>query len=175
MIGTFEDVTDTIRMGQPRKPAEFIKLWMSRGCTRKEAKQGYNSIQNAKVYQSEYYIVHVEKKEEGWIHLSIRNADGSSRHDWRDFQEIKNTLVGRENEGIELYPAESRMLDECNQFHLWVREDPEDKVPVGRDLGRRVSNKPDAPNTFQRGSDDIERMADSQGKVVTNNKIKEKS
>ena len=175
MIGTFEDVTDTIRMGQPRKPSEFIKLWMSRGCTRQEAKQAYNSIQNAKVYQSDHYIVHVEKKDLGWIHLSIRNADGSSRHDWRDFQEIKNTLVGRENEGIELYPAESRMLDECNQFHLWVREDPEDKVPVGRDLGRRVSNEPDATNTFQRGSDDVERMADSQGKVITNNKIKEKS
>ena len=53
------------------------------------------------------------------IHLSIRNADRSARHDWRDFQRIKNQLAGPEWEAVEIYPAESRLVDAANQYHLW--------------------------------------------------------
>lgn len=57
------------------------------------------------------------------IHLSIRNADRTSvKHDWRDFQRIKNQLAGPEWEGVEIYPAESRKVDGANQFHLWCFE-----------------------------------------------------
>lgn len=52
--------------------------------------------------------------------LGISNRDGSARHDWRDFQRIKNNLVGSEAEGLELYPAESRRLDPSNYFLLYV-------------------------------------------------------
>jgi hypothetical protein len=53
-------------------------------------------------------------------HLSIKSRDKSARHDWRDFQRIKNELCGEECEAIEIYPAESRCVDTANQFHLWV-------------------------------------------------------
>lgn len=57
-------------------------------------------------------------------HLSIKRIDkdaiGSER--FRDFQRIKNELVGDEHEGMELYPAESRLVDASNQYHLWVFE-----------------------------------------------------
>jgi hypothetical protein len=53
-------------------------------------------------------------------HLSIRRVDRKACRDWRDFQAIKNQLCGAEREGIELYPAESRVVDTANQFHLWV-------------------------------------------------------
>jgi hypothetical protein len=53
------------------------------------------------------------------IHLSIKNQDRSTRHDWRDFQRIKNQLCGPEWEAIELYPAESRLVDMANQYHLF--------------------------------------------------------
>ena len=33
------------------------------------------------------------------IHLSFRNNDRSARHDWRDFQRIKNEFLGEEHEG----------------------------------------------------------------------------
>lgn len=52
--------------------------------------------------------------------LAIINRDRSCRRDWRDFQRIKNELVGPEREAIELYPAESRLVDTNNQFHLFV-------------------------------------------------------
>ncbi len=53
------------------------------------------------------------------VWLSIKNADNSARHDWRDLQRVKNELVGPEAEAAELYPAESRLVDNANQFHLW--------------------------------------------------------
>jgi hypothetical protein len=53
-------------------------------------------------------------------HLSIRRQDGAAVHDWRDFQRIKNELCGDEAEAIELYPAESRLVDGANQYHLYV-------------------------------------------------------
>ena len=54
------------------------------------------------------------------IWLSIKNADNSARHDWREFMRIKNDLVGTDVEAVELYPAESRLVDNANQFHLWA-------------------------------------------------------
>lgn len=55
-----------------------------------------------------------------WVHLSIKDHGRSTRHDWRDFQRIKNELVGPEYEGVELYPAESRLVDTANQYHIYV-------------------------------------------------------
>jgi hypothetical protein len=57
------------------------------------------------------------------VWLSIKRRDKEPCHDWRDFQEIKNQLVGPECEGIELYPAESRVVDTANQYHIWVIAD----------------------------------------------------
>jgi hypothetical protein len=53
------------------------------------------------------------------IHLSIKRLDRESLHDWRDIQRIKNELIGKEAEAVELYPAESRLVDGANQYHLW--------------------------------------------------------
>lgn len=53
------------------------------------------------------------------FHLSIRSVENDTRHDWRDFQRIKNELLGPEWEAVELYPAESRLTDTANQYHLW--------------------------------------------------------
>lgn len=51
--------------------------------------------------------------------IGISNTDQSAAHDWRDFQRIKNDIVGEEWEAVELYPAESRMIDPSNYFYLW--------------------------------------------------------
>ena len=53
------------------------------------------------------------------VWLSIRNNDRSPRRDWRDFQRIKNEIVGAEVEMVELYPQESHKVDTSNQYHLW--------------------------------------------------------
>jgi len=52
-------------------------------------------------------------------HLSIKRNDKNPLHDWRDLQRIKNEILGEEEEAMELYPAESRLVDGANQYHLW--------------------------------------------------------
>ena len=65
------------------------------------------------------------------IHLSIKRHDKAPVRDWRDMQEIKNQLVGPENEGLEIYPAESRLVDCATQRHLWCFVDPSFRIPLG--------------------------------------------
>ena len=70
----------------------------------------------------------------GWpdvIHLSIIPLDGSTGHPWSKFQQIKNMLVGPEYEAIEIYPAESRLVDMGTNYHLWVFITPHFRVPMG--------------------------------------------
>jgi len=64
--------------------------------------------------------------------LSFKNRDRSAHHDWRDIQRMKNELVGPEREAFEIYPAESRLHDTADQFHLWVLPAGE-SVPFGFD------------------------------------------
>lgn len=63
------------------------------------------------------------------VHLSIRRLDRGAARDWRDFQRIKNELVGAETEAVEIFPAESRLVDESNQYHLWCF--PKYRLPFG--------------------------------------------
>jgi hypothetical protein len=65
------------------------------------------------------------------VHLSIRRADRAAIHDWRDLQRIKNELVGPKCEGLEIYPAEERLVDSANQFHLWVFHSESFRLPIG--------------------------------------------
>lgn len=75
----------------------------------------------------------------GWPemwHLSIKRRDRQPlevdpQGRWRILQRIKNTLVGEQNEGVELYPAEARLVDTANQYHLWVLKDPTMRFPFG--------------------------------------------
>jgi hypothetical protein len=63
--------------------------------------------------------------------LSIKRRDKAPVHDWRDLQAIKNLIVGPEHEGFEIYPAESRLVDTANQYHVFVFLDPKVRLPVG--------------------------------------------
>lgn len=91
-------------------------------------------------------------------HLSIKSLDGSARHDWRDFQRIKNELVGPEHEAVELYPAESRLVDASNQYHLVVLPAGM-KFPFGYQ-DRLVSESKNLPGVNQRPWIDSERPSD---------------
>jgi hypothetical protein len=58
-------------------------------------------------------------------HLSFRRLDRQpvGREHFRDFQRIKNELLGPEACAFEIYPAESRLADTSNQFHLFAYDD----------------------------------------------------
>ena len=73
----------------------------------------------------------------GMIQIGINSHDGTARHDWRDFQGIKNQIAGAECEAFELYPAESRLLDPSNYYTLWCFPGLK-RLKVGINEGRRV-------------------------------------
>lgn len=72
------------------------------------------------VWGSDLYSVVVEHYPNGSAYLSIKRQDRHAIRDWRHLQSIKNEVVGAEREAVELFPAESRLMDEANQYHLWV-------------------------------------------------------
>jgi hypothetical protein len=76
--------------------------------------------------------------------LVIRRRDAEPGRDWRHFQMIKNQLCGPEREGFELYPAESRLVDTANQYHMFVLPAGQ-KMPVGY-AEREVSDAPFGKN-----------------------------
>jgi hypothetical protein len=119
---TESDIRDAMRPGQDY---ETIKAELER-----------------EVYAVEYWVndlYQVAKRPlrdpDGMVqayHLNIRRRDGKPIfRDWRHFQWIKNELVGEECEGLELYPAESRLNDTSNKYHLWVFADPIYRIPFG--------------------------------------------
>jgi len=92
-----------------------------------------DSVFRNRLYQVLVYRSYV-KASERWpeMHwLSIKRLDRRTIHDWRDMQRIKNEMIGMSHEAVEVYPAESRLLDTSNQYHLWVFADPELQLPFG--------------------------------------------
>ena len=104
-------------------------------CTWKEAKRQYQRVADNEIWVNDKYQVNIDRSiidhNIAWIHLSIKTHSKTADHDWREFQQIKDELIGPEYEGIELYPAHSRVVDTANQFHIWVLADPAARIPVG--------------------------------------------
>jgi hypothetical protein len=75
----------------------------------------------------------------GTISLSIKRNDKRPAHDWRELQAIKNEVAGWEREAVEIYPAESRLVDEADQSWLWVMPAGE-RIAIG--FGERVVDTP---------------------------------
>lgn len=104
--------------------------------TREQAEEMAARNRNEKVFRSRDWQVHAlpVKGQDGWpdmIHLNARRADREANHDWRTLQFIKNIIVGPEHEAVELYPAESRLTDTANNYHLWVLANPKARFPFG--------------------------------------------
>jgi hypothetical protein len=126
-----------------RRTIDQIKdLAKSTGATVKHIKAMLKDIyKNETVYKNDQYVVHCREVCDGnMIHLSLRRTDREPVTDWRDKQAIKNQLVGEECEAVEIFPAESRLMDTANQYHLWVFKDPAYRIPFGFDEGRVVSD-----------------------------------
>lgn len=108
-------------------------------CTRAQAEEFINKDRRQldAVWLNNLYQVNVYRVEATSVEapplkwLSIKRRDKAPVHDWRDFQRIKNEIVGPECEGVELYPAESRLVDCANQYHMFVITDPNFRFPFG--------------------------------------------
>lgn len=92
------------------------------------------------IWENEIYSATLRRYTSGWPFgggkwalIGIWCEDGEARHDWRDFQRIKNDLVGPDWEALELYPSEQRLMDPSNYYMLWCAP----KIPLGK-FERRV-------------------------------------
>ncbi len=100
-------------------------------------------LENIEIWENRFYYCQARKYSRGffigdspYVVIGITATDESARHDWRDFQRIKNDVVGNEWEAVELYPAESRLKDPSNRFYLWAV--PPGTLRFGLPAGRIV-------------------------------------
>lgn len=93
------------------------------------------------IWRNNKYVVIVTRDSKGNVTtLSIRRDDRGHMRDWRDLQRIKNELAGEEVEAVELFPAESRLVDTANQTWLWCFP-PGGYLPLG--FSERLVQGPD--------------------------------
>jgi hypothetical protein len=134
--GKFERAVDTFTSFE-----QFCQDYRDLNLSPPALRRMFDKLRRDKLYLSEQYQVAIDKDPDhnfvGMViwHLSVKRLDKEPIMDWRDLQAIKSQLCGAEAEAIQLFPAESRVVDTSNQYHLWVfmklgsRRLP--KVPVG--------------------------------------------
>ncbi len=81
-------------------------------------------------YANDIYTVRMREMAP-FVQLDIVRRDGQPCTNWREFQQIKNELIGPECEAVELFPAESRLVDTANQYHLWANPSRNFRFPFG--------------------------------------------
>ena len=122
---------------KPKTKKEMQEIAKKLGVPYKEVKDNFRRDEECDTFQNDTYMVmrfrNKSKNPElpDLIWLSIRKLDRSPVTDWREMQVIKNELIGPECEAVELYPAESRLVDTSNQFHMWGIDDPTYRFPFG--------------------------------------------
>jgi len=123
-------------------------LWEKTICIEK-AVQTMTMVQ---IYENDLYHVDVNFVPP-FAHLAIRRHDGQPCKEWLHFQQIKNEIIGPENEAMELFPAESRLVDSADEYHLWVHTDPTFRFPIG--FGSRFILTESKERAFCEGRDTV--------------------
>ena len=72
-----------------------------------------------KYVKNNVYSAQVIDTPEGML-LGIRRHDQSTDVPWAHKQRIKNEVLGREWQAIEVFPKESELVDDANMYWLWV-------------------------------------------------------
>lgn len=138
---------------------KWIKDCIASGLPRQEAKLRYHEMELQEVWLNSDYVVLMHRNEDvpsymnrgkfpNMVWLSLRRQDREPIYDWRDMQAIKNQLIGPECEMVQLFPAESRLVDSANQYHFFGCTSPAFRFPFGFP-NREVTNI-DFVNTCQR-------------------------
>jgi hypothetical protein len=69
--------------------------------------------------------------------LSVKRKDRAPINNWRHLQQIKNDVCGKNYTAVEIYPSEKNLIDQANQYHLWVFTDGTE-LPFGW-TGQRIT------------------------------------
>lgn len=116
---TRQQIRSGMRLVEKKRKNWEVQNWTP--MTFVEKREDPNNLEgDIGIFINDIYTVIVRVMIDGIIHLSFRNNDNSTEIPWTHKQQIKNDICGRETEAIEIFPAMSRIVDTCNQFHLWV-------------------------------------------------------
>lgn len=142
--------------------AGYIDALLAAGASEEKANEAWHILSGSDLYESKDYVIQLIKG--GHDHLAgalatftlvVSRKDGNPVDDWRDLQEIKNRMVGREVEAVELFPAVSRSTDFCNRTVLFCYvggggpTDVPPRLPFGAPQGF-VANQSVVPHCQQR-------------------------
>jgi len=131
-----------------------LEVWLDRYRAAPDYSEGlmlqrYIEYQKATVWGNRIYQVirYTQSREmnpsnlKGFLWLSIRRHDGMIMVNWAEAQQIKNQLAGPEVEMVQIFPAESRLVDMENQYHLWTHDRLQKQLKFGfnsREVRRRL-------------------------------------
>lgn len=117
-------------------------------CDEQRALDDIARLRRQQFFRSDtYQVALLDGGSEAFTQLSIKRVDREPILGWREKQRIKNAIVGEEREALELFPAESRLVDTSNQYWLWVLPAGE-RLPCG--FGERlVMQQRDHPRLSQ--------------------------
>lgn len=128
---------------KPLKPREVIAQCMSFGMTRAQAKLEYRRLRGLEWWGNDQYSASVDRDcnmhtlgpTARVVHISVHRRDRAPVTDWRHMQEIKNAVIGAEAEAVSIHPAESRVVDTANEFHLFAAFDRASNTPLAVPMG----------------------------------------
>lgn len=80
--------------------------------------------------------IHEQKGGGRMAYINYHRNDRAPIRDWRIGQKIKNQLAGPDWEAVELYPAEDRVVDTSNEYHLYAFDG---ELPFGFSTGERAT------------------------------------
>jgi hypothetical protein len=130
---------EIVRAALASQPDDFFRHYFSGNIPSADEKLAFiersvRLLNPLRVFQNNLYHVEIADSRDiapGFIHLAISRRDGGTCNEWADLQQIKNEIVGPEHEAMELFPAESRLVNASNEYHLWVHSDPGFRFPIG--------------------------------------------
>lgn len=129
----------------PTRRRDLVRWAQGQGMSEADVAKHVDQAENAETWMNNTYVATVhsaEPTQDGWPEmkqLSIRRIDRKVIHDWRHLQQVKNDVFGPDCEAVELYPADDRVVDTANSYHLWVLIEPGTKFPFGWSAGLRTN------------------------------------
>lgn len=136
----------------PKAIADIERIVEHFKVTREEAIAQYREVEADDIFINSKYQVNIRRGpctvdgigETEMVHISIKRIDKRPVRDWRDLQRIKDELLGRNCEAVEVFPAQDRMVDTANQYHLWGIANEDFRFPFGFEQ-RFVADAPENP------------------------------
>lgn len=83
------------------------------------ARNAVSAVASERVFLSPLYQVLIRDYGQLQAHISVKRIDKEPIYSRSDLVAIAERFAHPETVAVELYPAESRVVDTANQFHLW--------------------------------------------------------